>query len=84
MIGPIVPLIPLRQTWTDMYAHTFPDGGNYLGEWKDGLTHGQGTHIFPDGTKYVGENKEGEMWNATGYNKNGNIIGKFVNGIFQK
>ena len=26
MIGPIVPLIPVRQTWTDMYADTFPDG----------------------------------------------------------
>ena len=29
---------------------------------------------------YVGEYKEGKKWNGTGYNKNGEIVVKFVNG----
>ena len=28
------------------------DGRNYVGEWKDGKEHGQGTFTFPDGKKY--------------------------------
>jgi len=39
---------------------------------------------FPDGTKYVGEWKDGKTWNGTEYDKNGNIIGKWVNGVLQK
>ena len=33
-----------------------------------------------DGRKYVGEYKDGKTWNGTGYDKNGNIQIKFVNG----
>ena len=57
------------------------DGGCYEGEYKDGKYHGQGTKTFsPDGRKFVGEFKNGEYWNITGYDKNGNIIIKVVNG----
>ena len=28
---------------------------NYVGEWKNGKYHGQGTYIWSDGRKYVGE-----------------------------
>ena len=31
----------------------------YVGEWKDGKKHGQGTNTFADGYKYVGEFKDG-------------------------
>jgi hypothetical protein len=36
-------------------------GGNkYVGEWKDGKPHGQGTLTYPNGNKYVGELKDGK------------------------
>ena len=56
---------------------------SYVGEWKDGKKHGQGIFTFPDGSKYVGEYKDGKKWNGTEYDKNGRIIGKFVNGVRQ-
>ena len=64
-------------------TETLPDGWKYVGEWKDGKKHGQGTETLPDGDKYVGENKDGDMWNGIKYDKNGNIIGKWVNGVRQ-
>ena len=59
------------------------EGDKYVGDWKDGKRTGQGTLTFPDGTKYVGEWKNGKEWNITLYNKNGNIIGRFVDGVKQ-
>ena len=32
----------------------------YVGEYKDGNIHGQGTFTFADGGKYIGEWKDGE------------------------
>ncbi len=58
-----------------------PDGRKYVGEFKNGKFHGQGTRTFPDGRKYIGEFREGRPWNITHYDKNGNIIVKFVNGV---
>ena len=38
-----------------------PDGGNYVGESKNGEPNGQGTMNLPDGTtKYIGEWKNGK------------------------
>jgi hypothetical protein len=31
------------------------DGNTYVGEWKNGKGHGQGTLTWPDGNTYVGE-----------------------------
>ena len=56
------------------------NGGKYVGEFKDGREHGQGTYIYHDGRKYEGEWKDGREWNGTGYNKNGEIVVRFVNG----
>jgi len=42
--------------------------------------NGQGTYIYHDGRKYEGEWKNGREWNGTGYNKNGEIVVRFVNG----
>ena len=62
----------------------------YEGKYKDGEKHGQGTYTWSDGDMYVGKYKDGgkwtgefrknKRWNTAIYNKNGNIIGKFVNG----
>jgi len=50
-------------------------------EWK---RNGQGTQKWLDGRKYVGKYKDGKTWNGTGYDKNGNIQVKFVNGEYIK
>ena len=63
---------------------TFPNGAKYKGELKDGIPNGQGTSTFLDGGKYVGEFKDGIRWNRTMYDKEGNIIGKWVNGVKKK
>ena len=63
---------------------TSPRGGKYEGEFKDGKKHGQGTYIKTEGRKYVGEWKDGERWNGTLYDKEGKIIGKFMNGWFDQ
>ena len=55
-----------------------------LGVHKDGKRDGQVTETYPDGGKYVGEFQDGDFWNGKLYDKNGNIIGKWVNGVFQK
>ena len=59
---------------------TYPDGDKYVGEFKDGGKNGQGTYIYHDGRKYEGEWKNGREWNVTGYNKNGEIGVRFING----
>ena len=61
-------------------TYTSPDGSKFVGEHKDGEFHGQGTLTYTDGRKYVGKFKDDEKWNGTGYDKNGNILVKFVNG----
>ena len=56
-------------------------GEKYEGEWKNGKRTGQGTYTWSNGDKYVGEYKGEKPWNGTEYNKDGNIIRKFVNGV---
>ena len=63
---------------------TFPDGTKYEGKFKDGKENGQGTYTWSSGSRYVGEWKDDKEWNGTDYNKNENIIGKFVNGVRNK
>ena len=59
------------------------DGSKYVGSWKNGKKNRQRTFTYPNGEKYEGEWKDGGLWNGTGYDKNGNIIIKFVNGVKQ-
>ena len=57
------PTVPATTTmsWTDCFGTmTYSTGGKYVGEWKDGLRHGQGTRIYASGGKYVGEWKDGK------------------------
>ena len=60
-----------------------PDGGNYVGETKNGKPSGQGTITLSDGGNYVGEWKNNKPWEGTLYDKNENIIGRVVNGVKQ-
>lgn len=39
-------------------AMTYPDGGTYVGEFKQGKFDGKGTRVSSGGTKYVGQFKE--------------------------
>ena len=63
---------------------TWSDGDKYVGKFKDGEFHGQGTFSSKDGEKFVGEWKDDKEWNITEYDKNGNITGKWVNGVKHK
>ena len=40
---------------------TYPDGGKYTGEFKDGERHGQGTLVYADGKTVEGEFKDGDF-----------------------
>ena len=73
---------PVRIFYPNGYGVlTYPLGEKIVvGEWKDGKRNGQGSYYYPSGEKYAGEWKNGNPWNITGYDKNGNIIGKIVNG----
>jgi len=62
-------------------TYTWSDGRMYEGEFKDGIKHGQGTWTSIKGYKYVGEWRENKSWNGKEYDKKGNIIGKYVNGV---
>jgi len=64
--------------------YLWENGTKYMGEWKDGKKHGQGTETWSSGWKYVGEWREGKPWNVTIYGKSGIIILKYVNGVEQK
>ena len=54
--------------------------GKYVGEIENMKPNGQGTHTYSNGKKYVGRWKGGGPWIGKLYDKDGNIIGKWVNG----
>ena len=60
-------LLPFTRNPTDSSSRILisPDGRNYVGEWKDGKEHGQGTFTYLDGKMYVGEFKNGK-WDGQG------------------
>jgi len=39
--------------------YLWENGTKYMGEWKDGKRHGQGTMTYHDGSKFVGKWKDG-------------------------
>ena len=69
--------------WNGQGTYTYPNGDKYEGEFKEGEKNGQGTFTFSDGRKYVGEFKDGKPWKGTMYDKEGTLIGKWVNGVKQ-
>ena len=52
----------------------------YKGEVENGVPNGLGVLISTNGWKYFGSWKNGEIWNGTEYDKDGNIIYRWVNG----
>ena len=54
--------------------------GKYEGEIENWKPNGIGNITYLIGIKYVGKWKDGREWNGTGYNKNGEIVVRFVNG----
>ena len=58
----------------------YPDGNKYVGEWMNGLFHGQGIYtIASDGNNYVGQYRIGYLWNGTINEKDGTIDYKVEN-----
>ena len=62
---------------------TWSNGYKYVGEWRNGKNHGKGTYTWHDGKKVIGDWRDNLPWNTTFYDKMGNIIGKYVNGVTQ-
>jgi len=60
----------------------WPDGREYVGQWKNDQPHGQGTVTWPDGSKYVGQWKNGfKHGNGTRiYRGGGEYVGRFKYG----
>ena len=57
----------------------YPDGNKYVGEFMNGLFHGQGIYtIASNGYSYVGEYRIGSLWNGTMKEKDGSIDFKVV------
>ena len=69
--------------WNGTGAITYPYG-EYVGELKNGENHGHGKETYSNGDYYEGEWKDGKTWNGTGYDKDGNIQYKIVNGLGTK
>ena len=64
--------------------HATSDGATFVGISKNGKRH-EGIFTYNDGDKYIGDwktNEEGNhtFWNGTRYDKDRNIIKKYVNG----
>ena len=57
------------------------EGNKYKGHWKRGNFHGHGTYTRSDGHKFVGEWKNNVLNDFTEYDKYGNIVRKYVNGV---
>ena len=58
----------------------YPDGNKYVGEWMNGLFHGQGIYtIASNEYSYVGEYRIGSLWNGTMKEKDGTIDFKVKN-----
>ena len=58
----------------------YPDGNKYVGEWMNGLFHGQGIYtIASDGYSFVGEFRTGSLWKRTMKEKDGTVDYKVVN-----
>tara|TARA_B100000700_G_C14974642_1_gene823224 strand:- start:902 stop:1414 length:513 start_codon:yes stop_codon:yes gene_type:complete len=60
--------------WKDGYFHE--------GEFKNGTPNGEGTETLPNG-QLKGEYKNGKPWNAIGYDKEGEVISNYVNGVLK-
>jgi hypothetical protein len=61
----------------------YRNGTRYEGEFKEGRWNGKGTFSFPDAERWVGEFRKDAPWNINWYDKSGNIIAKWSDGVKQ-
>jgi len=61
-------------TWTST------DGTKYVGEWKDGGKNTDDIITYDFEVIWIGEFRNDQPWNVTSYDKDVNIVGKYVNG----
>jgi hypothetical protein len=55
----------------------------YVGGFKDGQKHGQGTYFYTSGMKYVGEYKDDVVWNGIEYSADGTVRGRVLQGVWE-
>ena len=83
LFGQETGVLYLWETSSGQVWKTFRDKDTqpkYKGQVENGKPNGQGTHTYSNGKKYVGEWKGGGPWIGKLYDKDGDIIGKWVNG----
>ena len=61
------------------YAYTI--GDKYVGEWKNGIIHGQGIFTSYAGRKYIGQWKDGNPWHGNVYDENGVVVAFYLEGV---
>jgi osmotically-inducible protein OsmY len=70
------------RNWTNCYGtivYNNSNGHKFVGEWKDGKRHGQGTETFANGDKYLNVWKDGkDNGQGTLYSANGSIINQGI------
>ena len=59
---------------------TWKNGVKYVGEWKDGGKNTNDIITYDVEVIWIGEFRNDQPWNVTSYDKDGNIVGKYVNG----
>ena len=59
---------------------TWKNGVKYLGEWEDGGKNTNDIITYDFEVIWIGEFRNDQPWNVTSYDKDGNIVGKYVNG----
>ncbi|MCX6824605.1 MAG: hypothetical protein NTY80_00125 [candidate division SR1 bacterium] len=60
---------------------TSPEGRTYTGSFVDKKFEGKGKEIYKDGTKLEGEWKDDELYNGKETDKNGKIVGEYIDGV---
>ena len=55
--------------------------GQYGGEWKNGIIHGQGIFTSYAGRKYIGQWKDGNPWHGNVYDENGVVVAFYLEGV---
>lgn len=72
----------LDGSWHGKGTYFSEDGDKYEGGWRENEKHGQGKYTFADGETQVGGFIRNRFDEGTYCGTNGNIIGKYLDGMF--